>query len=188
MTKATSETTKLNFITDQGSTRATVRWACRAVRFDFPFRDVFRIVTGPALAAVLPASVLPGLAGGPALDGAALDGAALGAAELFADVPDRRNVRAGDDGESAGGSDISHANAAAETDGGSAGASGGALEGRRPDDTVPNDAVPDDGRPDGTVLEGEVSAPDGFVPDSAGSAAAVAASAGGGLKLNADES
>src|SRR6478736_6459400 len=33
MTTATSETTKLNFITDQGSTRATVRCACRAVRF-----------------------------------------------------------------------------------------------------------------------------------------------------------
>ena len=36
-----------------------------------------------------------------------------------------------------------------------------------------------------------MSAPDGFVPDSAGSAAAVAGSAGadgGGLKLNADES
>src|SRR5271169_2225782 len=29
MTKATNETAKLNFITDQGSTRAMVRWACR---------------------------------------------------------------------------------------------------------------------------------------------------------------
>src|ERR1700735_18144 len=32
MTKATSDTTKLNFITDQGSMRATVRCACRAER------------------------------------------------------------------------------------------------------------------------------------------------------------
>jgi hypothetical protein len=28
---------KLNFITDQGSTRATVRCACRAERFDAAF-------------------------------------------------------------------------------------------------------------------------------------------------------
>ena len=88
MTKATSETTKLNFITDQGSTRATVRCACRAERFDFPFRAEFRIMTGPSLAAVLPASALPGWrARQPP-----------GAAEPVADVPDRRNVRAGDDG------------------------------------------------------------------------------------------
>ena len=40
--------------------------------------------------------------------------------EFLADVPDRRNVRAGDDGECGGGSGISHANAAGETDGGSA--------------------------------------------------------------------
>jgi hypothetical protein len=31
MTKHTSETMKLNFMTDQGSNRATVRWACRAL-------------------------------------------------------------------------------------------------------------------------------------------------------------
>src|ERR1700729_877882 len=128
MTKATSETTKLNFITDQGSTRAMVRWACRAERFDWsfdwpfdlPFCAVFRIVTGPSPAAALPAPVLPGLA----------DGAALGAAEPFVaepfsaepfagdpfkDRPERRNARAGDDGELAGGSGISHANAAGET-------------------------------------------------------------------------
>ena len=36
MTKATRETTKLNFITDQGSTRATVRCACRAERLAIP--------------------------------------------------------------------------------------------------------------------------------------------------------
>src|SRR5580692_9801148 len=44
----------------------------------------------------------------------------FGAGEFLADVPDRRNVRAGDDGECGGGSGISHANAAGETDGGSA--------------------------------------------------------------------
>jgi hypothetical protein len=36
MTKAISDTRKLNFITDQGSTRATVRCACRAERFGGP--------------------------------------------------------------------------------------------------------------------------------------------------------
>ena len=46
-------------------------------------------MTGPSPAAVLPAPALPGLAGE----------AALGAAEPFADVPDRGNVRAGDDGD-----------------------------------------------------------------------------------------
>jgi hypothetical protein len=35
--KAITETTKLNFITDQGSTRATVRWACRLFRRCFFF-------------------------------------------------------------------------------------------------------------------------------------------------------
>jgi hypothetical protein len=117
----------------------------------------------------LPAPVLPG----------SVDEAALGATEPFEDVPDRRNVRAGDDRELAGGSAISHANAAAETDGGSAGALG----------------VLDDERPDGAVLEGlvlegavrEASSPDGFTPDAAGSAAAVAGRVGadGGVpKLN----
>jgi hypothetical protein len=37
MTKATRDTTKLNFITDQGSTRATVRCACLAWRLDDRF-------------------------------------------------------------------------------------------------------------------------------------------------------
>ena len=48
------------------------------------------------------------------------DDPVFGAGEFLADVPDRRNVRAGDDGECGGGSGISHANAAGETDGGSA--------------------------------------------------------------------
>src|SRR5271165_2296664 len=170
MTKATSETTKLNFITDQGSTRATVKCACRAVRFDFPFRAEFRITTGPSPTAVLPASALPELAGE----------AASGAAEPFADVPDRTNVRAGDD-DSAGASGISHANAAGETD-----CAGGTL-----DDGRPEDAPPDGPGLGGTVRKGEVSAPHGFAADSAGSAAAVVGRAGadgGKSKLNADES
>ena len=78
MTKATSETTKLNFITDQGSTRAMVRCACRAERFDCPFRAVFPVVTGPSPAAVLAAAAVGrrGL-GGPSGE------AASGAAEPF---------------------------------------------------------------------------------------------------------
>src|SRR5580704_16048926 len=157
MTKATSETTKLNFITDQGSTRAMVRCACRAVRFDCPldwpfFCSVLRIVTGPSRAAVLPASALPGLA----------DEAALGAAGFLVVVPDRRNVRAGDDGELGGGSGISHANAAGETDGGSPGA-GGTLGDGRPEAPAPEDAV----RADAGV---QTSSTVGFAADSAGSA------------------
>jgi hypothetical protein len=180
MTKATSETTKLNFITDQGSTRATVKCACRAVRFDFPFRAEFRITTGPSPTAVLPAAALAGLAGE----------AASGAAESFADVPDRGNVRAGDVGGSAGASGIAHANAAGETDDGSAGAEE-TLDDGRPEDAVPEDAPPDDPGLGGTVREGEVAAPHGFAADSAGSAAAAAGRAGadgGRSKLNADES
>src|SRR5947207_1585332 len=104
MTKATSETTKLNFITDQGSTRATVRCACRAVRFG---GVAVTFGAAPRDAAALSAAGL-------ALPGS---GPAVGGGDLLADVPDRRNARAGDDGECAGGSGISHANAAGETDG-----------------------------------------------------------------------
>src|SRR5260370_3614488 len=46
MTKATRETTKLNFITDQGSTRAMVRCACRAERLDCAFCGVPRVAAG----------------------------------------------------------------------------------------------------------------------------------------------
>src|SRR6266576_7114863 len=108
MTKATSETTKLNFITDQGSTRATVRCACRAVRFGCA---AVALAAAPRNAAGLSAAALPLPPG---------SGPVVGGGDFLADVPDRRNVRAGDDGECAGGSGISHANAAAETDGGSA--------------------------------------------------------------------
>src|SRR5262245_22317668 len=110
MTKATSETMKLNFITDQGSTRATVRCACRAIRFGCA---TAAFDAAPrALPARSPAAGLPGPASGPA----------GGADGFWAAVPDRRNVRAGDDGDCGGGSGISHANAAGETDGGSVGA------------------------------------------------------------------
>src|SRR6516225_5012824 len=152
MTKATRETTKLNFITDQGSTRAMVRCACRAVRFDcafcvFCFCVPLRTVTG-------------------------LEAAAAAA-------PDRRNARAGDDGEWGGGSGISHANAAGETEGASA---GDELAGRgRPDGMVPEDAAGD-----GPL--------DGFAAGSAGSATVWSPVAdqteadGSGPKLNAGES
>src|SRR5436305_13289310 len=122
MTNATSETTKLNFITDQGSTRATVRCACRAVRFSC-FPDAFC-----AAARLLPAVALPAPPG----DDPVLGAAVLGAGEFLAAVPDRRNVRAGDDGECGGGSGISHANAAGETDEGSAGAGRPAADAAEP--------------------------------------------------------
>ena len=131
MTKATSETTKLNFITDQGSTRATVRCACRAVRFSCAAGAFFAGPRGGAW--LLPAVSLPSPAD---------DDPVFGAGEFLADVPDRRNVRAGDDGECGGGSGISHANAAGETDGGSACAGrlpadvGGADGERAPEATV----------------------------------------------------
>src|ERR1700738_2737261 len=134
MTKATTETTKLNFITDHGSTRAMVRCACRADRFDFDF-DFFaalRAVAGPVPTPVWPrladkgAVADKGADGGAVLGAAAGSGAAavLGAAGRLPVVPVRRKVRAGDDRELGGGSGISHANAAGETDGGSAGAGG----------------------------------------------------------------
>src|SRR6266700_3919842 len=104
MTKATSDTTKLNFITDQGSTRATVRCACRAMRLDCAF-CVLSAGAGLAAAAV----VVPGPA-----DGEALGAGWLFAAGLFVVVPDRKNARAGDDGDWGGGSGISQANAAGE--------------------------------------------------------------------------
>src|SRR6266699_663110 len=139
MTKATRETTKLNFITDQGSTRAMVRCACRAVRFDCACCAAVRAAACPSPAAVLPAAVLP----------AAATEAALRAAWFLPVRPDRRNVRAGDDGEFGGGSGISHANAAGETDGGSAGA------GR----------LPADGRPGGPAPEGEAVPEGELVPE-----------------------
>src|ERR1700755_1442921 len=95
MTKATSETTKLNFITDQGSTRATVRCACRAVRFG----GAVALCAAPRDAAGLSAAALPLPPG---------SGPVVGGGDFLADVPDRRNARAGDDGECGGGMGISH--------------------------------------------------------------------------------
>ena len=76
--------------------------------------------------------------------------------------PDRRNVRAGDDRESGGGSGISHANAAGDRDAGSAGTVGALDDGR-----------PEGPEPEGPVAEGavgEASSHDGFAADSAGTA------------------
>jgi hypothetical protein len=97
-----------------------------------------------------------------------------------------------------GGSGISHANAAAETDGGSAGVAetlgDGRSEGAVLEGAVLEGAVLEGPVPKGAVREGAVgqaSSPDGFAADSAGSAAAVADRAdadGGASKLNAGES
>ncbi|MDQ2810452.1 MAG: hypothetical protein M3Z75_00860 [Actinomycetota bacterium] len=107
MTKATSDTTKLNFITDQGSTRATVRCACRAERFD-AFFCVLRVAAGVAVGVSAGATLgAPTVAPGDLAD--------LAAAGFFSLVPVRRKVRAGDDGEFGGGSGMSQANAAGET-------------------------------------------------------------------------
>src|SRR5258708_10843725 len=123
MTKATSETTKLNFITDQGSTRATVRCACRAVRLCCVLDGLCAAARGAAW--LLPSVALPSPPRGTPV---------LGAGAFLAAVPDRRNVRAGDDGECGGGSGISHANAAGETDGGSACAGPGPADAAEADD------------------------------------------------------
>jgi hypothetical protein len=80
----------------------------------------------------------------------------------FAARPDRRKARAGDDGESAGGSGISHANAAGGIDGASA--AGGADE-LEPDDAEPVGVGPEDGTE--TVVAAGVSL-DGFAAVSAG--------------------
>src|SRR6476469_11203968 len=133
MQKATSETTKLNFITDQGSTRATVRCACRAVRFG---GAAVALCAAPRDAAGLSvAALLLPPSGGPV----------VGGGEFLADVPDRRNARAGDDGECAGGSGISHANAAGETDGGSAWAGRSLADAAEPVGTA---EPADEGAPD----------------------------------------
>jgi hypothetical protein len=180
MTKATRETTKLNFITDQGSTRATVRWAWRrADRFDCAFRPPLRIVTGPSPVAVL-AAAWPGLADESALGAAtaaavAAAAAAVAAAGSLVAEPDRRNVRAGEDRESGGGSGISHANAAGDRDAGSADTDGtlddGTLDDGRPEGPEPDGPKPEGPRSEGPVPEGavgEASSHDGFAADSAG--------------------
>src|ERR1700736_2411539 len=127
MTNATRETTKLNFITDQGSTRAMVRCACRAARFDCAFCAV-RVAAGPSPAAVLPAPTVA---------------AALRAAGFLPVKPDRRNARGGEHREFGDGSGISHASAAGKTGGGAADAGRLPADGRR--EAVPDgEAVPED--------------------------------------------
>src|SRR6266568_514960 len=165
MTKATRETTKLNFITDQGSTRAMVRCACRADRFACAFCAAARAAAGPSPAAALSGAALSGAVVPRAGAEPEVD-AALRAAGPLPVKPDRRNVRAGDDGEFGGGSGISHANAAGETDGGSAGA------GRLPAAVRPAGAAPDgeaarDGAVPARALAGR-SSPGGTAADSAG--------------------
>jgi hypothetical protein len=88
---------------------------------------------------------------------------------FFAVKPDRRKARAGDDGESAGGSGISHAKAAGGMDDGE---SAGEAEELVPDDAEPVEAEPVEGGPeDGTVPAAAVAAavsPDGLAAASAG--------------------
>src|SRR5580658_9048607 len=115
MTKATRETTKLNFITDQGSTRAMVRWACRAERLD----DGLGRALGPDRARAAgpgPACALPG---------PTLTVGVRGLVEFLAFALERRKFRAGDDGEVGAGSGAFHTNAAAETDGSASAGWGG---------------------------------------------------------------
>src|SRR5580704_11412998 len=120
ITNATRDTTKLNFITDQGSTRAMVRWACRDERFD------------DALCRVPPG----GSPAGEAFAGATLTGGVRGGAEVLAVVLERRKFRAGEDGEVGSGSGVSHTNEAAETVGSEAGDAAGAGSGRSVPNTV----------------------------------------------------
>src|SRR5580658_73229 len=105
ITKATRDTTKLNFITDHGSTLAMVRCACRTERLPAAFGGTLRTVAGIGVGAGCCglAAVTTGLAGSGG----------------FTFPADRRKVRAGDDGEVGGGSGVSQVNAAAETAGGS---------------------------------------------------------------------
>jgi len=102
MTNATRDTTKLNFITDQGSTRAMVRWACRAERLADLFGRASRVSAAPDAAA-------------PAVAGPTLTGGVFGGAWAFALELERRKLRAGDVGEVGAGSGGSHTKAAAET-------------------------------------------------------------------------
>src|SRR5580692_12528901 len=113
ITNATRDTTKLNFITDQGSTRAMVRWACRDERFD---DALCRVPAGDAPAREASAA-------------ATLTGGVRGGAEFLAVVLERRKFRAGEDGEVGSGSGVSHANEAAETVGSEAGDAAGAGAG-----------------------------------------------------------
>jgi hypothetical protein len=180
MTKATSETTKLNFITDQGSTRATVRCACLAERFGAVCCGRLRTRLAASPGAVLPELALVVLPGStdavfPEFADAILPGFAAagpGARLAFALVSDLRKARAGDDRDSGGGSGISQANAAGDTVVVPAGLL--SLLSLPSGDGVPDDSVPGGYVPDGTVGVG-VSA-----DDSAAWVLAAMVSAGGG--------
>jgi hypothetical protein len=180
MTKAIRDNRKLNFITDQGSTRATVRCACRAERFGGPL-------------------------GWPEGGAAWLDAPDLTAAAGLRDAaealtaPARRKLRAADDAEGDEDSGESQANAAADTASGPGDVPSDGdpvLAGdpllpeapappEAPDEPVPN-MVPSDVRPlpaaAGTALlpAGSVSAAvvppgsAGFQPSDSGSAGAAA--------------
>src|SRR2546429_1484376 len=104
MRKPTGETTRLTSAPARGSPRARLRCACRAFRCG---GAAVALAAVPRDAAGLSAAALPLPPG---------SGPVVGGGDFLADVPDRRNVRAGDDG----GSGVSHANAAVETDGRSA--------------------------------------------------------------------
>src|SRR5579859_6949411 len=108
ITKATRDTTKLNFITDHGSTRAMVRCACRTERLAAAFDVALRTVAGAWAGA-----------GGGAGCGVATVTVGLAGGGGFTFPADRKKVRAGDDGDVGGGSGVSQVNAAAETAGGS---------------------------------------------------------------------
>jgi len=179
MTKAISDTRKLNFITDQGSTRATVRCACRAERFGGPL-------------------------GWPEDGAAGLDAPDLTAAAGLRDAAEartalaRRKLRAADDAEGDEDSGESQANAAADTASGPGDVPSDGdpvLAGdpllpeapvlpEAPDEPVPN-MVPSDVRPlpaaagAGLLPAGSVSAAvvpgsAGFQPSDSGSAGAAA--------------
>jgi hypothetical protein len=150
---------KLTFITDQGSTLATVRCACRAERLE-AFFWALRDATGGSPGAALPALTV---AGGP--------GAAAGVLVL---VPDRRKDRAGDEGEFGGRSGMSQAKAAGETVGAS-GLAGAVLEAE-----VLDEAVLEAGVPEAKMVEARI--PEGEVPNGGsgnGSAAGAFSAAGG---------
>jgi hypothetical protein len=100
MTKATRDTTKLNFITDQGSTRATVRCACLAWRLDDRLD--------------LPRTGSVARSAGVVAEPTAAAAAPMPAAVLVSPL-ERRKFRAGDDGGTGAGPGVSQANAAAET-------------------------------------------------------------------------
>src|SRR5256885_1955733 len=103
------------------------------------------IVTGQRAGAWPVAGLAAGAGGAAVVDGAEVaEEPGLAGAGFFAVTPERRKARAGDDGESGGGSGISHAKAAGGTDDASgAGADEPESDERGPDDVVADDPGPD---------------------------------------------